>query len=386
MKILHVVGQMNFGGAENMLMEMIRNLPSGVEFALLINKKKSQSNQRGSFDNELIERGCKLFDIGTQYELGYLKYYREFKNIVTDYQPDIIHLHLNAKSGFIAFISYLLGIKKVIVHCHADIRFRGSLINRIISTSEFYVQKCLINYFASDFWGCSVEANKRLFYNFNLSKSLVINNAINCIKYLYPDTAKVELMRKNFNFEANTKIIGSVGRIVRHKNIKFIIDILDELVNHRSLNYGLVVVGRIDDNEYYQEFYNYAKSKNLHKRVKHIEEQKNVEIAFNSFDLYVAPSLKEGFGIVAIESQACGIDTYLYQGFPKSVDMGLNLAHFFNHFEQSLWADSIINNSEKFKDFSKANILNNIQIKGFDSSQNTLDIINLYNKMLNKHE
>ena len=84
--------------------------------------------------------------------------------------PDIIHSHMNAVGGIIAQVAKKFGVKHRIVHCHADIKYCGSLIQRVKSEVGLFIMKMFVNRYATDFWACSKPAARRLFYK---SKSCV---------------------------------------------------------------------------------------------------------------------------------------------------------------------------------------------------------------------
>ena len=67
----------------------------------------------------------------------------------------------------------------------------------------------------------------------------------------------------------------------------------------------------------------------------------DIPVVMNSFDVFIGPALQEGFGLVAVEAQAAGVPCVLYNGFPKSVDMGFGLVKFLNNFEVSNWVLTI---------------------------------------------
>ena len=50
----------------------------------------------------------------------------------------------------------------------------------------------------------------------------------------------------------------------------------------------------------------------------------------NAFDVFLFPSLFEGFGIVTIEAQSSGTPCIVSDTIPKSTDMGLGLISFIN--------------------------------------------------------
>ena len=96
----------------------------------------------------------------------------------------------------------------------------------------------------------------------------------------------------------------------------------------------------------------------------------------------MGPALKEGFGLVAVEAQAAGLPCYLYKGFPKTVDMNLDLVTFFDSFSVSEWTDAIFYDVSQNKKIAKEEIGEKIMSKGFDIETNTRKIEELYSKIV----
>ena len=142
-KVLQITGAMNRGGAEVMLMDIYRNISKDVHFDFLVNYKTKKGVQKGDFDDEILSKGGRIEHIGSQWDLGFFKYINEFKKVVQKVNPDIVHIHMNAKSGVIAFAAKKAGIKQIIIHSHADLKFRGSLLSRLVGTLELIIQKHL---------------------------------------------------------------------------------------------------------------------------------------------------------------------------------------------------------------------------------------------------
>jgi glycosyltransferase EpsF len=377
--VLQIVGTMNRGGAEVMLMDIFRNLSENTKFSFLINYKVKTGIVKGDFDDEILNKGADIKYIGTQWDLGPLKYIKEFKRIYNELgKPEVVHIHLNAKSGIIALAAKLAGAKKIIVHSHADLKFRGSLFHVLISRLELQMQKILINKYATDFWGASKEANASLFYKKQQHKTVVINNAVYTNKFQKVNKQEINEFKDSLNIKNDTLILGNVGRIVRHKNIGFILDVLNEY-HKTNTNFVFLFAGRIDDRRYFEEIQAKIKQYKLEDKVIHLGNRDDVPTIINSMDVFIAPALKEGFGLVAVEAQAAGIPCLLYKGFPKSVDMGLNLVSFMNDFNIKKWQMEI----DKIKHHRLANkklIKNTIREKGFDIKDNTQTIEKLYNQ------
>lgn len=378
MKVLQVTGTMNRGGAEVMLMDILRNKPDDVHFDFLINNDPRNLKEEGAFDQEILSYGCQIRHIGTQLRIGPVRYILEFKKIVKELQPDVIHIHLNAKCGLIALAAHLAGVEKIIAHCHADIKFRGSLPSRVFSESEMWIQKWMIGWFATDYWGCSTEANKRLYRERHLRDSVVINNAISCDAYSAVSEEEYKALRNFYNLPDDAVVLGSVGRIVPHKGIAKMVDVLSELKN-RGVNAHFIVVGRNDACEYVNEMMVYAEECKVADRIHFLGERSDVPVVMHTFDVFVGPALREGFGLVAVEAQAAAVPCVLYQGFPQTVDMHVGLTTFHKDYNPKAWADSIqaVLKSHKVE---KGLILNAIRVLGFDANENALKISEMYKR------
>ena len=225
-KVLQITGAMNRGGAEVMLMDIYRNISSDFHFDFLVNYKLNEGIRKGDFDNEIETLGGEVLHIGTQWDVGFLKYIKEFKKIIEgNGVPDIVHIHMNAKSGVIALAAKKAGVKNIIVHSHADLKFRGSLPYVLVSKLELQFQKYLISKYATNYWGCSQEANESLFYKKLLTpeKSSIIKNAVDVEVYQAVLNKDVDKLRESYKINEQTIVFGNVGRVVRHKNVDFII-------------------------------------------------------------------------------------------------------------------------------------------------------------------
>lgn len=368
-KVLQVVGTMNRGGAEVMLMNILRNKPVDVHFDFLINNPPEDLYREGVFDDEIRSYGCVIKHIGTQLRIGPLNYIRRFKEVFNELQPDVVHIHLNGKCGIISLAAHLAGCRKIITHCHADIRFRGSLVSRVLNETELFIQKFLIAHYATDWWGCSVEANNRLYWPWIRRKSVVINNAIDLATYQAVNPEDVRAVRESYHLPDSTIVLGNVGRIVPHKNIAFIIDVMNDL-QQRGKDVAFVVVGRDDSPEYTRAMKNHAKKIGVpSNRLLFLGEREDIPIVMHTFDIFVGPALREGFGLVAVEAQAAGVPCLLYKGFPRTVDMNINLCRFMDSFNIKLWSDNletILNGTSR----DRNEIYNSITGRGFNAEEN----------------
>lgn len=381
LKVLQVVGLMNRGGAEAMLMDIFRQTHDKMDFVFLVNDHKNVLGREGSFDKEILALGGKICYIGTQGSLGPKEYIRRMKEIVAEERPNLAHCHLNAKTGFIALALHKAGVKRIIAHCHADIKFHGNPLKNFINETEVFLQKFLISRYCTDFWGCSVEANCRLFRGKDFEKSVVINNAIDCEKYELVTETEWRAVRESYDLPENAIVLGNVGRIVAHKNIAFIVDLLVELKARGVIAY-MVVAGRNDAKEYVDNMMADAKAKGVVAQILFLGERSDIPVVMHTFDVFVGPSIREGFGLVAVEAQAAGVPCVLYKGFPKLTDMKLGLTTYHDDFNVKNWCGSIQKYVDKSKKLDKTTICNKIRTMGFDSTTNAEMVMKQYGDFL----
>jgi glycosyltransferase EpsF len=380
-KVLQVTGTMNRGGAEVMLMDIYRNISADVHFDFLINYKVKAGILKGDFDDEIRSKGGQIEHIGSQWDLGFLKYIKAFKKVVQKINPDIVHIHMNAKSGVIAWAAKKSGINHIIIHSHADLKFRGSLLSRVVGKLELLFQKQLMAMSANSFWGCSREANESLFYKRLLTpkNSAIIKNAVDVRSYQNVSELKVKELRSSYGVKKDTIVFGNVGRVVKHKNVSFIIDVLDKL-NKENIDFLFVFAGRDEQPNYLNEILSKAKLCGIEDKIKYLGVRDDIPLVMNSFDVFLGPALQEGFGLVAVEAQAAGVPSVLFTGFPKTVDMNLNLVTFLDNFTIIEWVKAIKQLPKKNNDYNL--IKTAIITEGFDSQFNTKEIEERYNSLL----
>ncbi len=376
---MQVSGAMNRGGAEVMVMDIYRNLSSDVRFDFLINVKKDDPRPKGDFDEEILKRGGRLLYIGTQWELGIVKYILELKRIFHQIgRPDVVHIHMNAKCGVIALAAKICGVKKIIAHSHAALKFKGPLTKTLPSILELKLQKFLIASFATDFWGCSNEANASLYYRrlIDRERTVVINNAVDVAAFQNIPEEKIQALRNTYGMEKRFLILGNVGRVVRHKKVDFVLDVL-KVLDERKIDFLFVFAGREDDKAYMEEIKKKVLQYRLENKVLYLGDRGDIPVVMSTFDVFLGPAVNEGFGLVAAEAQAAGVPCVLSTGFPPNVDMKLDLVTYLDTYQPRLWADAVLNvRGRKCSDRSL--IYKRIADLGFDAVTNSRRVEQLY--------
>lgn len=290
-RVLEIASMNHRAGIENFIMNVLRNIDHEkyqIDFLYT-------NNLVGPYDNEILSYGCNIYriePIGPSITMV-KKHNNSLKELLLNINPNVVHIHANTAVGCLdSIIAKVMKINKIIVHSH------NSLCGGKRSKLLHYFFKPMINYCATDKFGCSKSACRWMFYGKN---NTVIKNGININNYKY--NAKINaIIRKKYNLVGD-KVIGHVGRFTLQKNHDFIIDTFN-IIHKRNKCTKLILVG---DGETKLDIINKIKLLDLVDSVIIIDESDNINEIMQSFDLFILPSIWEGLGIVLIEAQAVGI-------------------------------------------------------------------------------
>lgn len=378
--VLHVVGPMDPGGAEVMVMELLRHKDPRTRIDFLVHVRDADEDRPAAFDPEIRARGARLLPITTPVRSGVIGYLRAFGALIGETgKPDVIHIHLNARSGIVVLAAWLHRIPRIIVHSHAALTFRGRFLYRIAAHSELLASKLVFAFAATDFWGCSQAAIDSLFPRLPIlfgKRTCVINNAIAMEDYLELDDGQVASTREGLGARAGEMLVGTVGRLVRHKNVAFLVRVLSVL-KQRGVPARLAVVGREQDQAYAGEVRRLVADLGLQDVVVWTGERGDVAGVMAACDVFASPALKEGFGLVAVEAQAAGTPCVISTGFPPSVDIGVGLVRFVDGFDTEVWANEIMGAAGR-RLSREASLEQAFSAAGFISSENTRRVEHAY--------
>ncbi len=365
--VVIVTGTMNAGGTETLLMEMLRHSTGRVNYIMLIHY--AGQIPEGVFDNEIRELGVPIHYIPSPGYVGIKEYVSRFRSFIVEIGgADIVHSHLNGIGGIVAMAAKSAGVKKRICHCHADIRFTGSKLNRFKQELSLFVMKGMIELFATQRWACSTPAWKRLFMPWR--KRVVIDNMIDVTKYIATAERRLEAKRR-FGIE-NETIIGSVGRVAPIKNYETIIR---ALVGN---NFHFVCFGRFDEtNPYCRSLIRLTDNLGVSNRVHWMGNSNNISDDIHAIDIFVMPSFTEGFGIAALEAQAASLTCLLSNGIPSEVDTGLGLVSLLDPTKPDSWQNALHHFVESVI-ISKDIILQQFRKYKFDSVSGVEEIEDKY--------
>ncbi|WP_026827386.1 glycosyltransferase [Exiguobacterium artemiae] len=278
MKILYITTHLDNGGAEKLVADMaVYSKNKGYEVTVLM-----ILNRKGVPYENLILNKIKVINLKMS---SFLNFRIPFilNNISKEF--DIIHTHTYYAQ---LYSSFFIDKKKLITTEHSTNNNRRSKkIFRLIDSLMYYKYSKVVS--ITD----SVERNlKNWIFSNTKDKFTVINNGIDVKKYF--NDKKIE--KEEIGFKKKEILLISVGRLEPVKNQLLLIEAFSEI---RDPNVKLILIGNGNLKSIIIER---IKNKGLIDRITLLENRKDVDVFLNASDIFILPSLWEGFGLSALEA------------------------------------------------------------------------------------
>jgi len=342
-KVLHIVGGMGLGGIETFLMNIYRNIDrEKLQFDFVIYYKNKHNNY---YEKEIRSLGGKIYYLNSSFNSLIFNLIR----ILRKEKYTALHTHTKFNGGISLIAALVSNVKIRIAHSHnTGGNDSNSMLRRIYNLLMHFA----INTFATKYAACSKKAAEHLFTKRNIDKRYTfIPNAIDIEPFISSDDMNTNAMKSLLNIPINNKIVGHVGRYGKAKNHNFIVNMFSKLLK-QDPNFSLILIG---DGPTRPEIEAKINDLGIHKNVKVLGLRDDVPKLMNIFDVFILPSLYEGFGIVLLEAQACGLPCIVSENIQPEVDMGLDLIHKVNLNNTLLWIDTV-NKNKNNKIYDKVKI------------------------------
>ena len=361
MRILHFGVSDNLGGIENYVHDLFHFAKDkNIKFDFI-----QYGSKKIAFADEYLKNGCYIHKVVRRND-NYFRNIRQLNSIFKKNNYDILHVHLNTLSYIAPIIIANRHKCKVIVHSRSS-KSNNSVFNILFHKFNFFrLRRLNVHRIA-----VSKEAGLWLFGKNNYS---VINNGIYVNKFQFDSAVRCK-MRSDLGC-SNRFIIGNVGAFSFAKNHKFIIDIFYEikLLSHDAL---LVLIG---DGVLKNDIIRYASSKLSKSDYIILESQVNISDYYALFDVFLFPSLYEGFPNVVLEAQVSGLPVVLSDTITREVIKTNNCYRLSLTENCSNWAKKIC--SIKIMTEERAKYLNNPELIRSSRTEANSKIIEKYKEVI----
>ncbi|MEG1446708.1 MAG: glycosyltransferase family 1 protein [Ruthenibacterium sp.] len=301
-RVLQVVPAMSCGGIENLIMNIYRNIDrTQVQFDFMYH-----FSAPSFFDAEIEALGGHIYRMHVRDDYN-LPCYLKALNVFFKEHPEyaVLHGHYSGFGMFYNAIAKKNGIQVRIGHSHNTMEessFVG-MIDKLMS--RFF------RYGVTDCMACSVAAGR---YLFGKKEFTVRPNSIDTAQFTFSAQIR-SAIRAQLNLPADAPVYGHVGRFEQQKNHLFLIDTFAEILKKQP-NASLLLVG---DGTLKQACVEKCNMLGITQAVHFLGVRSDTADLYSAMDVFLFPSLFEGFGIVALEAQANGLPCLISAGLPSEV-------------------------------------------------------------------
>lgn len=330
-RVLHVIGIMNRGGAETMIMNLYRHIDrSKVQFDFVEN-----SSEPAVFDEEILSLGGRIFrcpHYNGKNHFTYVKWWNDFFKAHPKEYP-IVHGHLGSTASIYLSVAKKYGAY-AIAHSHS------SGTDHSLHANLYQIMSYNTRNVADYFFACSEAAGKERFGSKVVSGDhyAVLNNAIDVNRFSYNPSVR-NAVRDELGIGQIQLVVGHIGRYTKEKNHEFILKIFSELKKMDS-NARLLMVG---DGTLRTHIMQMAEQASLSSDVIFTGVRSDVERLVQAMDVFVLPSLYEGLPVTMVEAQTAGLPCIISDKVPSECILTEGLVDIMTLFASpEAWAEKIL--------------------------------------------
>lgn len=293
-RICYFLGSLQAAGAEDHVLQLVKNIDRSkyIPFICVFQKQ-------GLLLPRFTRLNIPIFEFKVS-KTNVLFKFICFTAFLRNNEIDLIHVHLTGCFIFALSAAFFAKTKTKIISWHntysypygerKPLQFKPTLFSYIILKYSAFLSHNIV---------AVSERVKKMncsFYNIDPEKVTVIHNGIDfCQKKA---DSKPDLM--NAHEKDNPFTIGTVGSLIPQKGHRYLIEAI-EVVQPEIPNLSVLIVG---DGPLKDDLINETEKRCLQDVIKFLGWRDDVPELLRSLDLWVMPSLYEGFSIALLEAMA----------------------------------------------------------------------------------
>jgi glycosyltransferase involved in cell wall biosynthesis len=297
LRVLHVFGRLDRGGAETMVMNLYRRIDrDALQFDFVV-----CDTGRGAFEDEIASLGGRVYRVPRFSPGTVFRFVRAWRALLREHpEYRIIHGHLRSTASVYLGIARRRGLVTV-AHSHSTSSGKGfaALVKNLLQLPLRHTADYLV--------ACSDDAGVWLYGKKAVAQSnyFVLKNALDAGVFRF-DEGKRRAARDAFGLDGRF-VVGHIGAFLPVKNHRFLIDVFHEVCQKNS-DAVLLLVG---DGPLREETEAYARGRGLSGRVVFTGVRRETPDLLCAMDVFVLPSKWEGLPLTAVEAQASGLPCLL---------------------------------------------------------------------------
>lgn len=370
LRVLHVIGAMDRGGAETMIMNLYRAVDrTQVQFDFLVHETRECD-----YDQEIEQLGGRIFRL-PRFTGANLVRYKSLCRAFFSEHPEIAIVHGHIGSSAAIYLSEAKRADKVaIAHSHAQNFLPGP------AGWAFRAVSYPTRYIADYFIGCSLEAGADRFGRRVVEgdRFMILNNGIDLSRYRCDERAHQEA--KRLLGVEERPVFGHVGRLAEEKNHRFLFEAFSRVLQQLP-DAVLLLAGR---GSLEQELKEYADSLGIAPAVRFLGVCDDVPSLLRAMDVFVFPSVKEGLAIAVVEAQASGLPCLVSTGVPGIAVVSQRCERISLNDGAERWAVKLVELYRSSQCADRTDGVDEVRACGFDIVDSARALISVYSDLLSR--
>ncbi|MDC7286912.1 glycosyltransferase [Blautia schinkii] len=332
MKIVQLISSLAEGGAENLVKDYAIELQSRDQDVVVVTTDCRKSG--------IIYELLKLHDIRIiQLSGNRIQVIRSWIDFLNKYKPDVVHGHL--KIGM--FMLMCKRNVKLYYTVHSDVkRLMDSWGKSFVLETKF-----LSKYKKMTIFSLHGNMSKDISKYFDDDYAVFLENCAD-IDY-FSKQRDVESYYQKLGISKGSFIVGHIGRFVEAKNHRRLIDIFEKVLEVKK-GAHLILIGVGD---LMQQTVRYVEEKNMTEHVHFLGQRSDIPELLQFMNVFVMPSIHEGFPITVIEAQAAGTYSVVSEATPEEAIRSNRIVRLSLENDDLVWRDAVIamreNEGSKYK-------------------------------------
>jgi glycosyltransferase involved in cell wall biosynthesis len=292
MNVAYLLGSLNLGGTETLLLDMLDYYRQAYYDFLIIYRKDGNLKERFSLSH------VPIYKINYEKSWMLLIYLFKLRKVFKSKNVNIVHSNQRIDTVLAGIASLGLPIK--IVQTIHDFDFKYNYIGKLLIRLSFRLSK----------WNIFVSKYQEDYYSriYNLGEHTpksVVYNGINFDKFNNLSTISI---REELSISSQTLMLGMVGNFNPGHDQMTICRFLN-LLSLQGFDFRFLFIGKKDDAnpQLYDECYFYCQNKGLLGKVFFLGLRNDVPSLLSQIDIFIYSTDYDTFGIAVIEAIASGI-------------------------------------------------------------------------------
>lgn len=262
------------------------------------------------------------------------------------------------------------GVPVRIVHSHTAKHSWGNQIMKYLVPYFHNKNQKIIDRYVTDYWTCSKKSADFMFGKKLAQKAVLIPNTVDTDKFITDSSCKDNVLSE-FGISKDATVVGHIGRMCIEKNQCYLLDIFKEIL---KLNEKAVLLF-VGDGELKETVISYAKEIGIENNVVFTLSRKDIPRLLCAMDVFLLPSLTEGFPVTVVEAQAANVPCVVSsEAVVKEADLTDTTRFVSLEEDVAVWAKTVLDAAEE----TLKNGIEKLKAAGFDSKTEAGKIQNFF--------